>query len=128
MEQRFDLRVLKDFYVVAEPLEKIIRSLVGLDATAVDEKFRDFIQAQPQLTAKQQSFLRLLKGHIARHGVIEIGDLYEAPFDKIDKEGPDGVFEEAQVDALLSIIEAFEKAPAPKPFDDNTNDDPRDDA
>jgi type I restriction enzyme R subunit len=120
--------VLKEFYVVAEPLEKIIRSLVGLDATAVDEKFRTFIQAQPQLTAKQQSFLRLLKTHIARHGVIEIDDLYDAPFDKIDSEGPDGVFGEAQVDALLAIIEAFEKAPALKPTTDNPNDEPRDDA
>jgi type I restriction enzyme R subunit len=105
-----DLTVLKDFYVVAEPFDRIIRSIVGLDAGAVAARFSQFVQTYPQLTAKQQSFLRLLKNHIARHGAIEIDDLYRAPFDKIDRGGPDGIFsDDAQITALLDIIQTFEK-------------------
>ena len=119
-----DLAVLKDFYVVAEPLDKIIRSVVGLEASAVASCFSKFVQAYPQLTAKQQSFLRLLKNHIARHGAIEIDDLYKAPFDKIDRGGPDGIFpDDAQITALLDIIQTFERAPREKPANE-----PRDDA
>lgn len=110
-----NLTVLKDFYVVAEPLDKIIRSVIGLEADAVASRFSEFVQAYPQLTAKQQSFLRLLKNHIARHGAIEIDDLYRAPFDKIDRGGPDGVFsDDAQIASLLDIVQTFERAPREK--------------
>jgi type I restriction enzyme R subunit len=120
-----DLTVLKDFYVVAEPLEKIIRSIVGLDAEEVDRRFRAFTDANPALTAKQTNFLRLLKTHIARHGSIEIDDLYEAPFTSIDRRGPDGVFaDDAQIEALLRIVEAFEKAPEPKAPAETGQDEP----
>ncbi len=111
-----DLSVLKDFYVVAEPLDKIIRSVIGLEADAVASRFSEFVQAYPQLAAKQQSFLRLLKNHIARHGAIEIDDLYKAPFDKIDRGGPDGIFpDDAQITALLDIVQTFERSPREKP-------------
>ena len=43
-----DLALLKEFYVVAEPLEKIIRSIVGMEPAAVQERFRDFVHANPQ--------------------------------------------------------------------------------
>jgi type I restriction enzyme, R subunit len=106
-----DLALLKEFYVVAEPLEKIIRSIVGMDAVAVQEKFKDFVHATPKLTAHQLQFLQLLQNHIGRHGTIEIDQLYEEPFTRIHAEGIDGVFKDDAADQLINLLAQFERPP-----------------
>ena len=109
-----DLKLLKEFYVVAEPLEKIIRSVVGMEPEAVQERFKEFVHANPKLTAHQLQFLQLLQNHIGRNGTIEIERLYEEPFTRIHTEGIDGVFMDgALADQLIELLEQFE--PAPKP-------------
>jgi type I restriction enzyme R subunit len=107
-----DLALLKEFYVVAEPLEKIIRSIVGMEAAAVEEKFQDFVHANPKLTAHQLQFLQLLQNHIGRNGTIEIDRLYEEPFTRIHAEGVDGVFKDsALADQLINLLAQFERPP-----------------
>jgi type I restriction enzyme, R subunit len=107
-----DLEVLKEFYVVAEPLEKIIRSIVGMDPEAVQARFQDFVHAHPKITAKQTQFLQLLQNHIARHGTIELERLYEPPFTRIDTEGLDGIFaDESLADELIDLLAQFERPP-----------------
>lgn len=109
-----DLKLLKEFYVVAEPLEKIIRSVVGMEPEAVQQRFKDFVRANPKLTAHQLQFLQLLQNHIGRNGTIEIERLYEEPFTRIHTEGIDGVFTDGAIaDQLIELLEQFE--PAPKP-------------
>ncbi len=109
-----DLALLKEFYVVAEPLEKIIRSVVGMEPAAVLEKFKDFVHANPKLTAHQLQFLQLLQNHIGRNGTIEIDRLYEEPFTRIHAEGIDGVFkDEALADQLINLLAQFERPPQP---------------
>ena len=91
-------------------LEVAIRTIIGLDAEAVDRVFADFVHTHPGLNAQQLGFLRLLKKHIAQFGSIELERLYEAPFTSIHSDGVDGVFAEGnQVDDLLAVLARFEK-------------------
>jgi type I restriction enzyme R subunit len=101
--------VLAEFFsATAEPLQYVIRAIVGMNPEAVHAKFADFARKHPKLTAKQTRFLALLQNHIARHGSITIEKLYEAPFTVIDADGLDGVFEnEDEVSDLLRFIRVF---------------------
>lgn len=105
-----DLQVLKSFYDTAAPLEQILRSIVGMDADKVNQRFAAFIQHYPSLNARQVQFLGLLKRQIAQSGAIEIDHLYQMPFAAIGE--LDALFtNEQQIDELLSIIESFGKQP-----------------
>ena len=107
-----DLKLLKEFYVVAEPLEKIIRSIVGMEPGVIQERFKDFVHANPKLTAHQIQFLQLLQNYIGRHGAIKIERLYEEPFTRIHTEGIDGVFKDGVLaDQLIELLAQFESAP-----------------
>jgi type I restriction enzyme R subunit len=101
--------VLAEFFsATAEPLQFAIRSVIGMDAEAVQAKFAEFAQKHPKLTAKQTRFLALLQNHVARFGSITVEKLYEAPFTVVDADGLDGVFKnESEVSDLLSVIRAF---------------------
>ncbi|OAI19473.1 restriction endonuclease subunit R [Methylomonas lenta] len=106
-----DLQVLKSFYDTAAPLEQILRSIVGMDADKVNERFAAFIQHYPSLNARQVQFLGLLKRQIAQSGAIEIDHLYQMPFAALGE--LDALFtNEQQIDDLLSIVESFGKQPA----------------
>jgi len=104
-----DQEILKEFFEdTAGMLDYAIRSIIGLDADAVNARFADFIFSHPGLTANQMSFLNLLKNHISRYGAIEIEDLYEPPFTTLHSDGLDGVFvDEKMADELISIIDSF---------------------
>ena len=104
-----DLQRLLELYPDrAVSLDTAIRSIIGLDARAVNDRFVEFTQRHPKLSAKQITFLSLLQRHISMYGSIEIDNLYESPFTNIDSEGLEGVFsDEEQVQDLLSIISSF---------------------
>lgn len=105
-----DLHVLKSFYDTAAPLEQILRSIVGMDADKVNQRFATFIQHYPSLNARQVQFLGLLKRQIAQSGAIEIDHLYQMPFAALGE--LDTLFtNEQQIDDLLSIIQSFGKQP-----------------
>jgi type I restriction enzyme R subunit len=101
--------VLEEFFsATAEPLQRAIRAIIGMDPKAVEERFSAFARKHPQLTAKQTRFLALLQNHIARYGSITVDRLYEAPFTVVDADGLEGVFErEDEVSDLLQVIRAF---------------------
>ncbi len=102
-----DIELLREFYDV--PIEKLIRSLIGMERELVKKQFAEFVQRYPQLTANQTFFLNLLQNHIAKYGSIELERLYEAPFTSINSDGLDGVFtDEKQVNDLLAIIKTFQ--------------------
>jgi type I restriction enzyme R subunit len=87
----------------------VFRSLVGLDAAAVEAAFADFVHKHPRLSAQQLRFLQMVQNHIAQNGGIEIERLYEAPFTTIHAESVDGVFTDSrEVDELLAILSTFE--------------------
>jgi len=103
-----DIQVLVDFYPQATAsLDKILRTLVGMDSQAVAERFTAFA-AEHQLTSTQMRFLDLLQSHIRSFGTIEMQQLFEQPFTTIHTQGVIGVFpDKQQVIRLKSIVESF---------------------
>ena len=87
----------------------VFRSLVGLDAAAVEQAFTEFVHKHPKISAQQLRFLQVLQNYISQNGGIEIDRLYEAPFTTVHAESVDGVFTApGEVDELLAILSAFE--------------------
>jgi len=107
-EPDLDLTDLLEYYPeTAGNLAIAIRSIIGLNAEAVNARFTAFAQ-QHKLNSTQLRFLDLLKNHIRDFGAIELDQLYEVPFTSLDKDGLDGVFpDEGQAEELISIIESF---------------------
>jgi type I restriction enzyme R subunit len=105
---RVDLRTLREFYpATAGSLEDLIRSIAGMEAEAVDQRFATFAGHYP-LNATQTQFLAMLKHEIAEHGAISIDRLYDPPFTSVHSGGLDGVFgEEQQIQELLGIVRTF---------------------
>ena len=97
-------------------LELAIRRVIGLDASAVEQRFEAFVEQHSGLNARQVRFLNLLKSLIASAGAIELERLYEPPFTTLDTDSIDGLFDdEDQIDELLGLIASFdspEHAPA----------------
>ena len=86
-------------------IEEAIRQIIGIDQELVDEKFHQFILANPSLSVHQQRFLSMLKNHIAKFGAIEAQGLWEAPFSSIPG-GADN-FDDYQLDQILEIVATF---------------------
>ncbi|KDM91868.1 DEAD/DEAH box helicase family protein [Photobacterium galatheae] len=103
-----DIKVLKDFYPQATAgLDKILRTLVGMDSQAVAERFTDFA-AEHHLNSTQMRFLDLLKNHIRDFGTVEMKQLFEQPFTAINSDGVTGVFPNMeQVVALKNIVDSL---------------------
>ena len=101
-----DIKVLKDFYPEASAgLDQILRTLVGMDSSAVAARFAEFA-ANNALTSQQLRFLDLLKNHIRDYGAIEMKQLFEQPFTRIHGEGITGVFSDMdQVMAIKTIVD-----------------------
>lgn len=103
-----DIKVLKDFYPEATAgLDKILRTLVGMDSDAVAMKFTAFA-SEYHLNSTQMRFLDLLKNHIRDVGTIEMKQLFEQPFTAINSDGVTGVFPQMeQVMALKTIVDSL---------------------
>lgn len=110
-----DLWDLMDYYPeAAGHLDQAIRSIIGLEAKAVHERFAAFVSKHTTLNSMQLRFLDLLQNHIAKYGAIEIDRLYEQPFTTINAQGLDGVFEEEEeISEILGIIRSFQQ-PSPQ--------------
>ncbi|MFV2055172.1 MAG: DEAD/DEAH box helicase family protein [Thiohalomonadales bacterium] len=107
-EVNFD--TLKNFYDSAAPLEQILRSIIGMDAEAVNKRFATFIQDYSSLSAKQVQFLGMLKRQIQKSGAIEINTLYDMPLAALGD--VDTLFDnDDQIDQLLDIIQSFGRQP-----------------
>jgi type I restriction enzyme R subunit len=105
-----DLRRLHEFYGSAAPLDQVLRSIVGMDVEAVNDRFARFIQVYPGLTAKQVQFLGMLKRQIAQSGVMELKSLYEMPFAAVGD--LDQLFaNEKQIEQIIAIVQSFGPVP-----------------
>jgi len=103
-----DLSTLREFYPdTAVPVTQILRSIVGLNHQAVDEKFTSFARTNV-LNSQQLRFLSLLKEHIRQYGAIEIDKLFDAPFNTVHAEGLGGVFpNQKQLDEVVRFVRDF---------------------
>ena len=105
-----DLNTLKEFFPESTAtLDKILRTIVGMDKNAIEQSFTTFVQQiHTHVNAKQQRFIGMLKNHLIRHGSIEIAQLYDAPFTQIHDMGLDGVFSQQQADVIEQFIKQFD--------------------
>ncbi len=83
-----------------------------LDRDAATDALSGFIAGRT-LTANQLDFVNLIVTYLTEHGVMEVGRLYEAPFTDIAPEGPEGLFSGADVDQLVSALDAVRAAVSP---------------
>jgi len=106
-DPQIDLKRLPIHINIQGDLHRALRSIIGLDAEAVDNAFTDFMNKHPELISGQLRFLAMLKAHICANGGLDIERLYEAPFTTISAEGIDGVFSDDLIDELLELIDKF---------------------
>jgi type I restriction enzyme, R subunit len=103
-----DLHDLLDYFPeTAGHLDQAIRSVIGMDAKTVHERFTQFVREHPHLASHQIKFLDLLQNHIAKYGSIEVERLYEPPFTLLHTDSLDGLFDEPLADELLKIVGSF---------------------
>jgi len=88
-------------------LPRFVRGLVGLDREAAKRAFTEFLDGR-KLTADQLEFLDLVIDHLTARGMMDPKLLYEAPFTDFDRNGVEGLFEQADVVRLVQILRDFE--------------------
>ena len=94
-----------------EGLGRFIRSLIGLERSAVSEAFSALIADLP-VTAEQIEFIDMLIEHLTDKGVMDPSLLYESPFTDIAPAGPESVFDLAHITTLIETIEQFNESAA----------------
>lgn len=101
-----DLKILEQVFPdTAGHLDYAIRRVIGLESQYVDGIFKTFVQKHTSLTADQVRFISMLKNHIARYGAIKPERLYDSPFTSISSDGPEGVFNDKQINELLQLVQ-----------------------
>ena len=84
-----------DSYGMDEPLSLLVRRIVGLSQEAANAVFAEFLD-KGNYTADQINFVDTIVKHLVANGIVEIGDLFELPFNNFDGGGVSGVFPDDQ--------------------------------
>ena len=88
-----------------KPLGEFIRGIVGLDVTAAQEAFANFIQTG-NLRADQMTFINSIISYLSGNGTIDKKMLFEAPFTNIHDQGLLGVFDDAVAIKVIKLIDS----------------------
>lgn len=88
-----------------KPLGVFIRNIVGLEVSAAQEAFSEFIQAG-NLKADQLTFINNIINYLTRNGVIDKAMLFEPPFTHIHQDGLIGVFDDASAKKVIQLVSA----------------------
>lgn len=98
-----DIETLKTFYPqTTESLDKLLRSIVGMDANYIEQSFTNHLQNH-RMTAQAQHIIDMLIGHIARNGGIKMADLDKAPYNRIYE----GILGSSE-DEVFSLLKSLE--------------------
>lgn len=98
-----DIDHIKD---TAGGLGLFLRSLTGLERESAALAFDAFQQGKT-LTANQLRFVNELIDYVARNGTIDVAALYESPFTALAPTGPEALFLEAEVVAMVTVIDSI---------------------
>ncbi len=88
-----------------KPLGVFIRNIVGLDVSAAQEAFAEFIQAG-NLKADQMTFINQIISYLTRNGMIDKAMLFEPPFTNIHQDGVLGVFDVKSAEKVIQLVSA----------------------
>lgn len=88
-----------------QPLGVFIRHIVGLDVSAAQEAFAEFIQAG-NLKADQMTFISNIITYLSQNGMIDKSMLFEPPFTHIHDQGLLGVFDQASATKVVQLIDS----------------------
>lgn len=92
-----------------KPLGAFIRSIVGLEQSALNAAFADFLQVG-NLRADQMTFISTIISYLTQNGTIDKRMLYEAPFTDLNDQGISGVFDDdADLIKIVKIIDVINK-------------------
>jgi type I restriction enzyme, R subunit len=81
-----------------------LRSLVGLDRSAAQAHFAEFIS--DGASADQIEFISMVIEHVTKNGVMDPGLLYDSPFTDCCPDGPYGIFQKGMVHRLEESVRA----------------------
>lgn len=91
-------------------LVQFIKHILGIEqletfAETVTKAFDDFIAKHSYLTSRQLQFLDLLKNFVLEKGEVSKRNLIESPFTMLHPEGIRGIFNQKEIDEILSLTE-----------------------
>ncbi len=91
-------------------LVQFIKHILGIEqletfAETVTKAFDDFIADHSYLTSRQIEFLDLLKNFVLDKGDVSKRNLIESPFTMLHPEGIRGIFNQKEIDEILSLTE-----------------------
>lgn len=81
-----------------------VRDLIGMDREAAKEALGVFVSGSA-MSAAQIEFTNLIVDQLTEHGVVRPAALYESPFTDISPRGPEGLFAETEIAALIGMLE-----------------------
>ncbi|MDC9728598.1 MAG: DEAD/DEAH box helicase family protein [Methyloprofundus sp.] len=87
-----------------KPLGVFIRGIVGLDVTAAQDAFADFIQLG-SLRGDQMTFMNTIITHLSKNGFIDKAMLFDPPFTNLHQDGLVGVFNDAAAMKVIHLID-----------------------
>lgn len=91
-------------------LVQFIKHILGIEqletfAETVTKAFNDFIAKHSYLTSRQIQFLDLLKNFVLEKGDVSKRNLIESPFTMLHPESIRGIFNQKEIDEILSLTE-----------------------
>jgi type I restriction enzyme R subunit len=93
----------------APSLAYFVRSLVGLDRSAAQSAFSEFLTDR-SLTVPQIRFIEIVIDQLTARGMMEAAALYEPPFTSLHSGGPDALFagKENVIEEIFERLKSFE--------------------
>jgi len=88
-----------------KPLGAFIRSITGVERSALNQAFSEFLQVG-HLRADQMTFVKTIISYLTKNGTIDKSMLYEPPFTDLNDQGISGVFDDdADLIKIVKIID-----------------------
>lgn len=90
-----------------------VRGLVGLDRAAAMEAFERYLDGT-KFSVDQVRFANLIVDELTKNGVMEPKRLFESPYTDYAPTGPDFIFPDADVDAIVETLNSIKRTAVPE--------------